>query len=208
MADQFSLLPSDAPMLEMIRVKETVCIQDLISGLGVTATAVRQRLDRLMKAELVERTSTSHGRGRPAHVYSLTKKGQRVGGNNFQNLALALWKEIRGIKEPHVRRGLMARIGSGLADGYREHVTATTPYDRLCETASAMKKSDLSCEVTIEATGFPVFISHSCPYPELAEQDRSICSAERFMLEELAGTSVQLSECRLDGGSCCKFTTS
>jgi len=203
-----SPLPSDTPMLEMIRVKKTVCIQDLVSGLGVTATAIRQRLDRLMKAELVERTTTSHGRGRPAHVYSLSEKGERAGGNNFQNLALALWKELRNIREPQVRRGLMARIGSGLADGYRDHVTADSPYERLCETASVMKKSNLSCEVTTQTSGLPVFISHSCPYPELAEKDRAICSAERVMLEELAGTSVQLSECRLDGGSCCKFTTS
>jgi hypothetical protein len=56
--------------------------------------------------------------------------------------------------------------------------------------------------------GLPVLTTYSCPYPELAEQDRGICAAERIMLEELVGTDVQLSECRLDGASCCRFTAS
>jgi hypothetical protein len=33
-------------------------------------------------------------------------------------------------------------------------------------------------------------------------------SAERVLLQDLVGTAVQLSECRLDGGSCCRFTAS
>ena len=43
-------------------------------------------------------------------------------------------------------------------------------------------------------------------YPDLAEADRGICAAERSMIEELVGDAVRLSECRLDGGSCCRFT--
>jgi predicted ArsR family transcriptional regulator len=51
-----------------------------------------------------------------------------------------------------------------------------------------------------------VLTSHACPYPELAEQDRGICAAERLMLQDLVGSAVQLSECRLDGAACCRFT--
>jgi predicted ArsR family transcriptional regulator len=54
--------------------------------------------------------------------------------------------------------------------------------------------------------GLPVLTSHACPYPQLAEQDRGVCSAERLMLEDLVGAPVKLSECRLDGDDCCRFT--
>ena len=37
-------LPSDGPLLEMLRVEGQIGISDLEAGLGVTATAVRQRL--------------------------------------------------------------------------------------------------------------------------------------------------------------------
>ena len=53
------------------------------------------------------------GRGRPSHRYSLTNKGQRHKerpGNNYADLAGALWTEIRAIQNPDVRRGLLQRI--------------------------------------------------------------------------------------------------
>jgi predicted ArsR family transcriptional regulator len=98
-------LPSDAPLLEMLRVEGRAGISELEAGLGVTATAVRQRLERLMRSALVERSTVSRGRGRPSHVYSLTDKGRRVGGDNFQDLALVLWREVRTVSDPAVRRG-------------------------------------------------------------------------------------------------------
>ena len=69
-----------------------------------------------------------------------------------------------------------------------------------------MRERQISCGVSVTDGDLPVLVSYTCPYPELAEQDRGICAAERLMLQELVGSPVQLSECRLDGGSCCKFT--
>lgn len=201
-----SSLPSDAPLLEMLRVEGRAGISDLETGLGVTATAVRQRLERLMKAGLVERSTVTRGRGRPSHVYSLTDKGRRVGGDNFQDLALVLWREVRTVSDPAVRRGLLARIGTALADQYRSSVSGSSPRERLEHAAAIMRERQISCGVSATEGDLPVLVSYTCPYPELAEQDRGICAAERLMLQELVGSPVQLSECRLDGGSCCKFT--
>ena len=201
-------LPSDAPLLEMLRVEGRAGISELEAGLGVTATAVRQRLDRLMRAGLVERSTVSRGRGRPSHVYSLTDKGRRVGGDNFHDLAMVLWREVRRVSDPAIRRGLLTRIGAALADRYRESISGGSPRERLERTAAIMRERQISCGVSATEGDLPVLVSYSCPYPELAEQDRGICAAERLMLQELAGTPVQLSECRLDGGSCCKFTAS
>lgn len=201
-------LPSDAPLLEMLRVAGRAGISDLEAGLGVTATAVRQRLERLMKAGLVGRSTVTRGRGRPSHVYSLTDKGRRVGGDNFHDLALVLWREMRAVSDPAVRRGLLARIGTALAERYRGSISGDSPRQRLEQTAVVMRERQISCGVSTTEGDLPVLVSYTCPYPELAEQDRGICAAERLMLQELVGSPVQLSECRLDGGSCCKFTAS
>jgi predicted ArsR family transcriptional regulator len=201
---------SDAALVEFLRVEGTAGVGDLATALGVTATAVRQRLERLMKAGLVERSGGDKplGRGRPAHRYGLTAEGRQSGGDNFRDLALVLWREIRGIQAPDVRRGLLTRIGSAMAGAYRDRVVGSTPEARLERVAELLRERHVSCSVAgVEtAGGLPVLTTYACPYPDLAEQDRGICAAERQMLEELVGTDVKLSECRLDGASCCRFT--
>lgn len=202
---------SDAPLIELLRVENSLGIGEMADALGVTATAIRQRLDRLMRAGVVERAtvlrSAAAARGRPAHTYSLTEKGRRTGGDNFRDLSLVLWREIRGIREPAIRQGLLARIGAAMAGIYRADVAGEGPAERLQSVAGLLRDRNISCGVDAEsAGGLPVLTTHSCPYPELAEQDRGICAAERIMLQELVGSPVQLSECRLDGAPCCRFT--
>lgn len=200
----------DAAIVDLLRVEGALGIGELSAALEVTATAVRQRLDRLMRQGLVERQALAGRRGRPAHAYSLTDAGRRVGGDNFRNLALVLWREIRGVRDLDVRRGLLGRIGSALASMHRDEVAGDTAADRLAGVARIMQRRDIACSVESGPAGggLPVLTSHSCPYPDLAEQDRGICAAERTMIEELVGSPVALSECRLDGASCCRFSVS
>ncbi|MFM8290363.1 MAG: helix-turn-helix transcriptional regulator [Planctomycetia bacterium] len=197
---------TDAAVIELLRVESALEIGDLAAALGVTPTAIRQRLERLMKAGLVERAAVSRPRGRPAHAYSLTAEGRHSGGDNFRDLALVLWREIRGVRDPAVRQGLLSRIGTAMASLYRREVSGDDPAGRLRSLAGVMRQKGVSCDVAGGDGDLAVLTSYSCPYPELAEQDRSICAAERLMLQDLVGTSVALSECRLDGGTCCRFT--
>jgi DeoR family transcriptional regulator, suf operon transcriptional repressor len=215
---------SDAALIELLLAESPLGIGELAARLGVTATAVRQRLDRLMRAGLVGRSTLAHTgdvaagtpgnrsarlRGRPSHVYSLTDKGRRTGGDNFRDLAMVLWREIRSVREPAVRQGLIARIGAAMAEMYRAEISGETPRQRLESTARILRERQISCSVEpaeASAGSLPVLTSYACPYPDLAEQDRGICAAERMMLQDLVGATVQLSECRLDGGSCCRFT--
>lgn len=203
----------DHAVIDLLRVDEGLGIGELASSLGVTATAVRQRLDRLMRQGLVERSAKGGRRGRPSHAYRLTESGRRVGGDNFHDLALVLWQEIRGIRDAEVRRGLLGRIGTSLAGLHRHDVRGATPRERLHDVAALMRRNDIACIVEEPAAGpagaaggLPVLTSYACPYPDLAEQDRGICAAERVMIEELVGRPVRLAECRLDGGSCCRFS--
>ena len=209
----------DDVMIDLLRAEEHLAVTQLASQLGVTATAVRQRLDRLMKDGLVERITLpqprSEGvpakrrRGRPSHAYLLTDKGRRTGGDNFRDLALVLWREIRGIREPAIRQGLIARVGAAMAGIYRESVAGQPRPKRLESVAELLRKRRIACGVepgTTATGGLPVLTSYACPYPELAEQDRGICAAERLMLQELLGAAVELSACRLDGDTCCRFT--
>lgn len=198
---------SDAAVVDLLRKREALEVGELAEALGVTATAVRQRLERLMKAGFVGRSRVSRPRGRPAHAYELTASGRKLGGTNFRDLAMVLWREIRGVRDPSIRSGLLQRIGTALAGAYRHQITGNTPADRLQSMATILQERNICCSVERSASNnnLPVLTSHACPYPDLAEEDRGVCAAERLMLQDLLGTDVRLAECRLDGDTTCRF---
>jgi predicted ArsR family transcriptional regulator len=198
---------SDAAVVDLLRKRQALEIGELADALGVTATAVRQRLERLTKAGFIERSTVSRPRGRPAHAYRLTDAGRKLGGNNFRDLALVLWREIRGVRDPAIKSGLLKRIGEALAGTYRDQIAGKTATERLESIAAILRDRNICCSVERAAGDghLPVLTSHACPYPDLAEEDRGICAAERLMLQDLVGSGVRLAECRLDGGETCRF---
>ncbi len=202
---------SDIGILDLLRKAGPLGVSQLSGAAGVTATAVRQRLTRLMAQGLVDREATRAGRGRPSHRYRLTEKGRRQSGANFADLALALWQEVRGIEDPEVRRGLLQRIAKTMAKMYGTQVTGATTADRMQAVSRVFAERNVPFEVGTstaddgESVSLPVLTALACPYPDLAEQDRTICAMERMMLGELVGGPLKLAECRLDGESCCKF---
>jgi len=137
----------------------------------------------------------------------LTEKGRRRSGANFADLAIALWQEIREIKDPEVRRGLLQRLSKRLAIQYASRIQGETVEERMESLAELFRERQIPFEVD-RSHELPLLRATACPYPDLAEQDRSVCSMERLMFSELLGTNVRLSDCRLDGHNCCTFEPS
>jgi len=197
---------SDRAIVDLMRQHGSLGVTELADLTGVTATAVRQRLNRLMADGLVERRIERAGRGRPSHLYSLTEKGLRSGGVNYGDLALTLWKEIRAVRDPEVRRGLLQRISARLAGKYSTQVRGGSVADRMQSIKVLMDEREVPFRVDTKDR-LPVLTALSCPYPELAAQDRSICAMERMLFSEMVGTGLRLTACRLDGDGCCTFET-
>lgn len=205
---------SDQTIVDFLRRRSAASIGDLIEYTGVTATAVRQRLTRLMRDGMVERVAEAagqrlpaQGRGRPSHQYSLTDAGRRSGGTNYDVLAQVLWDEIRGVPDMAVRQGLLKRISERLSDLYREQVVGGTLRERMTSLAGVMALQEVPFEVSGSAD-LPVLTAVACPYPDLAERDRSVCAMEKMLLSRVLGENLKLSECRLDGATCCTFEAS
>ena len=195
---------SDEAVIDLLRQHREMTVSDLVLQLDVTSTAVRQRLNRLMSRQLVQRKTVVEGRGRPSHRYSLTAKGRREAGANFGDLAMILWEELRAIENPEVRRGMLRRVAERLADFYAEQIDAKSVEGKMEALAALLR--DRKVPFSVGSHGeLPVLTAAACPYPELAEQDRSICAMERMMFSELVGERLHLSACRLDGGTCCTF---
>jgi predicted ArsR family transcriptional regulator len=199
------IISSDIAILDLLRKQDAVTVAYLATSLNVTATAIRQRLTRLLAQGLIERKATKEGRGRPSHHYALTAKGRRKTGANFADLAIALWQEVREISDPEVRRGLLQRISKRLAAVYGDFIEGQALPEKMESLAQIFAERQIPFEVDKSDPLLPVLTALACPYPGLAEQDRSVCSMEKMMFSELLGENVKLADCRLDGGKCCSF---
>ncbi|MGI9427627.1 MAG: helix-turn-helix transcriptional regulator, partial [Bythopirellula sp.] len=82
---------SDRSIVDYLRREGACTISELVAFAGVTSTAIRHRLNRLMEQGLVAREAEAIGRGRPTHRYRLTAAGTRQAGDNYEDLAGVLW---------------------------------------------------------------------------------------------------------------------
>ena len=195
---------SDERLLDILRREGASSVSEIATATEVTATAVRQRLNRLMAEGLIERSLRRAPRGRPSHCYSLTEKARRQAGTNFADLAIVLWNEIRAIRDPAVRRGLLERLARTMADSYGSAVNGESTSERMQSVVELFADRHVRLEVD-QSGQLPVLKAVECPYPELAEKDRGICALEGMLFSALLDTDVKLSHCRLDGHHCCEF---
>lgn len=195
---------SDAEVLQLLRSTGPMGVRELALMTRVTPTAVRERLARLLAQGLVRREPVRGGRGRPRHRYELTEQGLRLTGSNFMDLATAMWREISAIEDPELRRMLLWKVVRALASRYGQEVRGDTVEERM--QAISQLLAERRVPFSVEQSGdVPVLLAHACPYPNLANQDRTICALERVLFSELLHEDIRLAQCRLDGAPCCQF---
>lgn len=195
---------SERDFLRRLHRRESATIQDLCSDLGVTATAVRQRLSRLVAGGYVVRKEVREGRGRPHHTYSISERGLRELGDNYSELATILWGELKNIPDSHVRQVIFGRIEETLIARYGRGVNGQTVRERVEQLSGRLAESGFDVEVDAEGQ-LPILRENNCPYYELAAADPSICELEHRVFERVLGTTLALTHRCVDGHHCCEF---
>jgi predicted ArsR family transcriptional regulator len=205
------LRPVDRELLLAMRGGESMGIGELTEKLGVTATAVRQRVERLLEMGLIDRQKMVAGRGRPTYRYRLTVVGHRSAGANPVDLADAMWREILLISDDDLRSKLLTAVAARLGRQYAAQVVSDQENDsfeaRLRKLSEMMSSQHMVAEVS-HSGQLPVLDVAACPFPSLTDtsDERAMCRLEEQMISEALGQPVQLSSCRLDGDNCCQFS--
>jgi predicted ArsR family transcriptional regulator len=198
---------SDRALLDLLRRRGSMTVAEMAEQLGVTGTAVRNRLSRLLGSGLVERRAEAKGRGRPRHAYQASVLAQKRLGQNYADLAVVLWEEMMTtVEDRKLRRLLFTRITARLAEMYRCQVSGQEWEGRLVQLTNLLHDRGVEAEVARDGvSALAILRQHSCPYYELAETDPAICALERKMFEKVLGRGLRLSQCRLDGDRFCDF---
>jgi predicted ArsR family transcriptional regulator len=199
-----ALETSDRGFLDQLHRLGSGTISEICGSVGVTATAVRQRLVRLQGQGFVSRVMVRSGRGRPHFVYQVSELGLNQLGENYSDLALILWQEMQSIEEPVLRERVVRRVRESMVQRYGRTDRSRSLSDRLRQLQVSL--TDRGFDVEIDESGdLPILRENSCPYQELASSDVGICGLEQEVFGEVLGTRITLTKCCRDGHHCCEF---
>ena len=195
--------PNDQNFLEQLHHMGGGTIQEICGAVGVTATAVRQRLGRLEAQGLVLHEVVRAGRGRPHHVFRVSDEGLRHLGENYRDLALILWRSIHRLEDEAVRNGVLRKVRDEFVRQYGRVAPDGPIRDRMVQLQQEL--SSHGYDVEIGDGELPILRENSCPYQDLASVDPSICEMEADVYSRILNAEVSLTQCCLDGHSSCEF---
>lgn len=196
---------SDQALLDLMRSEASFGVGELAERLGVTDTAVRQRLTRLMDRGFVQRVAVREGRGRPRHMYQLTELGLRASGANLEDLAVALWQEVIDLEDSALRERMVERVVERLARRYAMEVVGETPTQRMRSVVDLFNRRGIPFSLEeVSDDDFRLKIL-GCPYPGLADNDRYVCLMEQMLFQRLIGSSIGSIACDVSPSGCCEY---
>lgn len=192
-------------VLECIARRGATTIGELCDELSVTATAVRQQVNRLLAEGLVQRRHRSNGRGRPADVFSLTAEGRRLFAHDVDAFTQELLREIADRDGVEHLDELLRRVHARMTSTMRATLGVGTPAETITRIVEQLRQRGGVAEARNDDGDGVHLEVYTCPYHGLNEAKPRICDLERQTLQELTGQDVQLEQRVDDGHSCCAF---
>jgi predicted ArsR family transcriptional regulator len=152
--------------------------------LDLTQANIRHHLNVLEKdgyIEVIGQTKETR-RGRPTHIYMLSKAAQ---DNTLDELASALLKEIRDERtasQRHRKLRTIARSMAGLHPIPNKSITI-----QLSRAVQRLNDLNYNAHWEAHASAPQVFLGH-CPFAQIINQHPEICQLDSEILRHLTGT--------------------
>src|SRR5215469_14288848 len=151
-------------VLEQVKREGPVTAENLALRLGVTGMAVRQHLDHLEKAGLVEHESNPGRRGRPSKLWRATKHAESHFANSHAALAVDLISQMR---KAFGDEGLDRLIALRTAEQERIYVQqiarGKSLRSRLNQLAKVRSEEGYMAEVSNDGPNAWLLLEHHCP---------------------------------------------
>jgi predicted ArsR family transcriptional regulator len=193
--------PTQRRLLETLLQPQGTTVENMVTELGITTTAVRQHLTTLERDGLIVRTGTQPTRGRPELLYNLSPSGHEMFPRQYLQLAENLLEDIAENSDAASLQRTMQRMGTRAGNRIAAGKTASIE-----QTAAAMRAAGYEAHVSSDGPrATPEIVAHNCVFHKLAEQFPAVCSYDLALMEAATGRAVDHRECMIRGGNSCRF---
>jgi predicted ArsR family transcriptional regulator len=195
-------------IIERLKRADTATAPELAAEFGLTDTAIRQHLEALEGAELVERVvAPSSGRGRPPVHWRLAASASSLFADRHSDLTVELIASIRSaLGEEALEAVVRTRAERQLAAYQTVLGRASTVTERVHLIAELRSAEGYLAEA-VDGDGCVTLVEHHCPIRGAADSCAGLCSAELDLFQKALGpdATVAREQHLLDGGQRCAY---
>lgn len=188
------LSKSQLLILQRLKMRGPQSVKILAKQLDMTTMGARQHLTELLHQGYVSQTQEAHqNRGRPVHLWKLTKTGHQHFPDGHGLVTLEL---IEGIRLGYGEDGLNQIIdqrNSKVEELYRQRLDACpdTLTDRIHCLATLRSEEGYMAEMRLLPDGW-LLIEHHCPIVAAAQQCQQFCRSEFTLFQQLFTGTAQI----------------
>ncbi len=193
-------------LLVVLRKRGEARAEELASALGVTVGAVRQHLQGLAAADLVEHREERPGPGRPRHVYRLAPAAEALFPRAYGELTVELLDYIDD-EDPQMVARAFERRRRARVERVRERLDGLDFDARVAEVARVLDEDGYLAEVEPlpDGEGWEIR-EHNCAILAVARRYGHACGAEiAFLREVLPDADVTRVSHILTGAHACGY---
>jgi len=195
-------------IIERLKRADTTTAPELAAEFGLTDTAIRQHLEALETAELVERVAVAtNGRGRPPTHWRLAPAASVLFADRHADLTVDLLSSIRqALGEDALDAVIKARADRQLAI-YRTALDGADTVAEKVQRLAKLRNAEGYLAEAIEADDHLELVEHHCPIRDAADHCGGLCSAELDLFRTALGPTVAVARDQhlLDGGQRCAY---
>jgi DeoR family suf operon transcriptional repressor len=180
---------------------------DLAASLGVTVSAVRQQLDGLAADGLVAWRPQARGRGRPAHVYRLTRAAEPLFPKAYGGLTTELLGYVADT-DPALVDDIFDRRRQRRVDGAKGRLAPMGDdfAARVAELARILDDDGYLASFEALPDGTFRVVEHNCAVLDVAERYGQACSSEiAFLREALPDARIDRVSHMIAGAHSCAY---
>jgi len=172
-------------ILDHFRKYQTASVKELSHLFDMTGANIRHHLAVLESNDLIEIIGQrKEGRGRPVHIYGLSRLVQGDGLDNLAGALFDIW--LGGASDERREAGLrsVAERLAGVAD-FKVPVMK-----RLVRTVDRLNELHYQARWEAGAAGPRIILGH-CPYSAIVADHPELCRMDAILLETRLGLSIE-----------------
>ena len=197
-------------IIEALKRVESATAQQLANEFNTTTTAVRQHLEALETAHLVERVETAgNGRGRPALHWKLALLSLELFPDKHSELTVEIIESVRTVLGDDALEQIVRHRAANQIVAYATLLTQDDLTARVRALATQRTAEGYLAEVVGEDNDL-LLIEHHCPICVAASTCQSLCRSELEVFQTALGPTAKVTRMQhlLGGDTRCTYRIS